>query len=113
VKEFQKAGCDLYCFHYEAAVDSTAAESPEVKTDKKTNPKEMIKYIHDQGMRAGIAIKPGTEVDVLYDILDSSNKEEVPDVRRTTAINARKTDAITDGIGDDSRAWLRWAEVHG
>lgn len=33
-------------------------------------------------MRAGIAIKPKTEVDVLYDILDSSNKDEVPDVRR-------------------------------
>ena len=80
MKEFQKAGCDIYCFHYEAAIDSTAAESPEVKTDKKTNPKEMIKYIHGNGMRAGIAIKPGTEVDVLYDIFDNNNKEEVPDV---------------------------------
>ena len=79
MKEFQKAGCDLYTFHYEAA-DSTTAESPEVKTDKKTNPKELIKFIHDQGMRAGIAIKPGTDVNVLYDILDNSNKEEVPDV---------------------------------
>ncbi|KAK5174092.1 RIBULOSE-phosphate 3-epimerase [Saxophila tyrrhenica] len=80
VKEFQKAGCDLYCFHYEAAIDSTAAESPEVKTDKKTSPKEMIKYIHDQRMRAGIAIKPGTNVDVLYDIFENSDKEEVPDM---------------------------------
>ena len=61
-------------------MDSTAAESPEIKTDRKTNPKEMIKYIHDHGMRAGIAIKPGTDVDVLYDILDNSNKEEVPEV---------------------------------
>ncbi|KAK3718595.1 RIBULOSE-phosphate 3-epimerase [Vermiconidia calcicola] len=80
VKEFQKAGCDLYCFHYEAAVDSTAAESPEANTDKKTNPKEMIRYIHEQGMRAGIAIKPGTDVDVLYEIFDNSNKEEVPEM---------------------------------
>ena len=40
----------------------------------------MIKFIHDQGMRAGIAIKPKTEVDVLYDILDNPNKDEVPDV---------------------------------
>jgi ribulose-phosphate 3-epimerase len=71
----------LYCFHYEAAIDSTAAESPETKTDKKTNPKEMIKYIHGLGMRAGIAIKPGTVVDVLYDILDNGNKDEVPEVR--------------------------------
>ena len=80
MKEFQKAGCDLYCFHYEAAVDSTAAESPEIKTEKKTSPKEMIKHIHDHGMRAGVAIKPGTDVGVLYDILDNSNQEEVPDV---------------------------------
>ena len=41
----------------------------------------MIKYIHDLGMRAGIAIKPKTDVSVLYDILDNSNKVEVPDVR--------------------------------
>merc|ERR1711964_256157 len=80
VKDFQKAGCDLYCFHYEAAIDSTAAESPEATSDKKTNPKELIKYIHDQGMRAGIAIKPKTPVDVLYDILDNPNKDEVPDM---------------------------------
>jgi ribulose-phosphate 3-epimerase len=41
----------------------------------------MIRYIHEQGMRAGIAIKPGTDVDVLYGILENNNKEEVPDVR--------------------------------
>lgn len=81
MKDFQKAGCDLYCFHYEAAIDSTAAESPETKTDGKTSPKEMIKFIHDHGMKAGIAIKPGTDVDVLYDIFDNDNNEEVPDVR--------------------------------
>ena len=40
----------------------------------------MIKYIHDHGMKAGIAIKPGTEVDVLYDIFDNSSRDEVPDV---------------------------------
>ncbi|GAB7364475.1 hypothetical protein MBLNU230_g5285t1 [Neophaeotheca triangularis] len=80
VKDFKKAGCDLYCFHYEAAVNSTAAESPEGKSEQKTSPKEMIRYIHGQEMRAGIAIKPGTEVDVLYDILDNDNNEEVPDM---------------------------------
>ncbi|KAK3639882.1 RIBULOSE-phosphate 3-epimerase [Elasticomyces elasticus] len=80
VKDFQKAGCDLYCFHYEAAINSTAAESPEAQSDQKTSPKELIKYIHDQGMRAGVAIKPKTDVSVLYELLDSSNKEEVPDM---------------------------------
>ncbi|EME50010.1 hypothetical protein DOTSEDRAFT_68760 [Dothistroma septosporum NZE10] len=80
VTEFKKAGCDLYCFHYEAAVASTSAESPEEHSEGKTSPKEMIKYIHEQGMRAGIAIKPKTEVDVLYEILDNPNKEEVPDM---------------------------------
>ena len=81
MKDFQKAGCDLYCFHYEAAMNSTAAESPEAQSDKKTSPRELIKYIHDQGMRAGVAIKPKTDVSVLYELLDSSNKDEVPDVR--------------------------------
>ena len=40
----------------------------------------MIRYIHNEGMRAGIAIKPNTDVGVLYDILDNPNKDEVPDV---------------------------------
>lgn len=80
MKDFQKAGCDLYCFHYEAAIDSTAAESPREITEKKTNPKEMIRYIHDLGMLAGIAIKPDTKVNVLWDILESKDQKEVPDV---------------------------------
>ena len=71
----------MYCFHYEAAIDSTAAESPEATSDKKTSPKELIKYIHSLGIRAGVAIKPKTPVDVLYDILDNSDKDAVPDVR--------------------------------
>jgi hypothetical protein len=80
VKEFQRAGCDLYCFHYEAAF-SSAAESPEQETDEKTNPKALVRYIHSLGLLAGIAIKPDTPVDVLWDILESSDKDEVPDVR--------------------------------
>ena len=80
VKEFQNAGCDLYCFHYEAAINSTAAESPESTSDLKTSPKELIRYIHDLGMLAGIAIKPDTPVDVLWDILESKDLKEVPDV---------------------------------
>lgn len=31
-------------------------------------------------MQAGIAVKPGTQVDVLYDVLESPNEEERPDV---------------------------------
>ena len=84
VKDFQKAGCDLYCFHYEAAMSSTAAENPADHTDRKTSPKEMIKYIHDHGMLAGIAIKPETPVDVLWDILQNPEQAEIPDVCRYT-----------------------------
>ena len=81
MKDFRKAGCDLYCFHYEAAISSTAAEKPQENTDRQTNPKELISYIHANDMLAGVAIKPGTSVDVLWEILDNSNKDEVPDVR--------------------------------
>lgn len=87
MKDFKKAGCDLYCFHYEAAISSTAADTPEGHSDQKTSPKELIKYIHDQGLRAGIAIKPKTPVDVLYDILDNPNKDEVPDVRYELSVD--------------------------
>ncbi|KAJ9646588.1 RIBULOSE-phosphate 3-epimerase [Coniosporium apollinis] len=80
VKEFKKAGCDLYCFHYEAALQSTAADSPSGQTEEKTSPAKLIRFIHEQGLRAGIAVKPKTPVDVLYPILDSENKEEVPDM---------------------------------
>ncbi|KAL9086667.1 MAG: hypothetical protein Q9165_006986 [Trypethelium subeluteriae] len=80
VKEFQKAGCDLYCFHYEAAISSTAAESPELTSATRTDPKDMIRYIHSLGMQAGIAIKPKTSVDVLWEILDNPEKSEVPDM---------------------------------
>lgn len=40
----------------------------------------MIRYVHEQGILAGIAIKPDTPVDVLWDILDNQAEEEVPDV---------------------------------
>ena len=80
MKDFQKAGCDLYCFHYEAAMASTAAENPADHSDKKTSPKELIRFIHDHSMLAGIAIKPGTSVDVLWEIMENSEKKETPDV---------------------------------
>ena len=84
MKEFQNAGCDLYCFHYEAAITSTAAENPVDQVPERTSPKELIRYIHGLGMLAGIAIKPDTEVDVLWDILANEKKEEVPDVSTHT-----------------------------
>lgn len=83
MKDFENAGCDLYCFHYEAAVTSTAAENPADKSNIETNPKELTRYVHNHGMLAGIAIKPETPVDVLYEILDNPDTAEVPDVRRS------------------------------
>lgn len=60
---------------------SVAATEPADKTTtRKTSPKELIKYIHDLGMQAGIAIKPDTSVDVLWEILDNENAAERPDV---------------------------------
>ena len=79
--EFQKSGCDLYCFHYEAATTSVAAKEPADKdTSEKCTPKGLIRYIHELGMQAGIAIKPETSVDVLWDILATDIPEERPDV---------------------------------
>lgn len=81
VADFKAAGCDLYCFHYEAAISSTAAKEPaDAQTTRKTSPRELIRYIHEQGMKAGIAIKPDTSVDVLWDILENKEEIERPDV---------------------------------
>jgi ribulose-phosphate 3-epimerase len=80
VVDFKKAGCDLYCFHYEAALGSSAATSPAEQSDEKTDPKKLIAYIHSHDLKAGIAIKPGTKVDVLWDILENPNENERPDV---------------------------------
>ena len=81
VAEFKAAGCDLYCFHYEAAVASTAAKDPaDYSTTAKTSPRQLLRYIHEMGMQAGIAIKPGTPVDVLWEILENPVEIERPDV---------------------------------
>ncbi|KAF2793110.1 Ribulose-phosphate 3-epimerase [Melanomma pulvis-pyrius CBS 109.77] len=80
VKDFKSAGCDLYCFHYEAAISSTAADTPSGTSNAKTSPKELIRYIHDLDMQAGIAIKPSTPVDVLWEILENPVAEERPDM---------------------------------
>jgi len=80
VRDFKKAGCNLYCFHYEAAVDSTAAKSPFESSEEKTNVRQLVRYIHEEGLLAGVALKPGTSVDVLWDVLGCGVTEEVPDV---------------------------------
>ncbi|PHH89056.1 hypothetical protein CDD83_6712 [Cordyceps sp. RAO-2017] len=76
---FKEAGCDLYCFHYEAAF-SSAAESPEQSAEGTTSPRELIRYIHRTGMLAGIAIRPDTSVDVLWDILEADDPLDKPDM---------------------------------
>lgn len=52
VKDFVEAGADQFTFHYEST----------------KNPKELIKLIKSYNIRAACAIKPGTPVDVLFDI---------------------------------------------
>ena len=80
MNDFKKAGCDLYCFHYEAAISSTASTDPAETTEEKTSPLDLIRYIHSTGMLAGIAIKPETSVDVLWPILEALNAEDKPDM---------------------------------
>ncbi len=80
VREFAAVGCDLYCFHWEAAF-STAAETPSAAaSDLRTSPRELIRYIHDCGLLAGVAIKPATPWDVLTDVLDAPLAKERPDM---------------------------------
>ncbi|PGG95875.1 ribulose-phosphate 3-epimerase [Blastomyces parvus] len=89
VQKFKDAGCNMYCFHYEAAIASTAAKDPtDESTTRRTSPTELIRYIHDTGMLAGIAIKPDTDVDVLWDILDKKNdKLDLPDMVLIMTVN--------------------------
>lgn len=102
---------------------STAAESPEGHEDRRTSPKELIRYIHGQGMLAGIAIKPKTPVDVLWPILANAEKMEVPDVSlppidhfcfaAILVFSSRVPLTFADGPRHDRRTWVRWPKVHG
>ncbi|KAL6944666.1 RIBULOSE-phosphate 3-epimerase [Hanseniaspora osmophila] len=52
VQKFADIGIDQFTFHYETT----------------KNPKELIKLIKSCGLKAGCAIKPGTDVEVLYEL---------------------------------------------
>ena len=54
----------------------------------------MVRYIHKSGMLAGIAIKPETPVDVLWDILENPEKGEVPDVRSSRSNSTGLADNV-------------------
>lgn len=54
VEPMADAGADQYTFHYEACYDH----------------EEVIKAIKAKGMKAGIAIKPATSVEVVYPLVD-------------------------------------------
>lgn len=70
-------------------MSSVAATDPTDKTTtERTSPRALIKYIHEEGMQAGIAIKPDTPVDVLWDILDNPEQTERPDVSRSRVLSS-------------------------
>ena len=52
VADFAKAGADQFTFHYEATKD----------------PLSLVKLIKENGIKAACAIKPGTPVDVLFEL---------------------------------------------
>lgn len=54
IKQFAESGADIITFHYEAASDCG----------------EVIDRIHSFGKKAGVSVKPGTPVSVLYPYLD-------------------------------------------
>jgi ribulose-phosphate 3-epimerase len=62
-------------------------------SEERTNPQTLIKFIHEQGMRAGIAIKPKTDVDVLWPILANPKADERPDVRRCRTVDSAADNA--------------------
>ena len=61
-------------------MSSAAGTDPADQTTRPTSPRELLRFIHEEGMQAGIAIKPDTSVDVLWDILATTDDKERPDV---------------------------------
>ncbi|KAI9105782.1 Ribulose-phosphate 3-epimerase-like protein [Phlyctochytrium arcticum] len=54
VDDFAKAGASLYCFHVEATKDVSS----------------LIDKVHAAGMKAGVAVKPKTPVESVFDVAD-------------------------------------------
>lgn len=54
IETFVKAGADIVTFHHEAV----------------ENPAEVIDYIHSLGVKAGVSVKPGTDVAVVAPYLE-------------------------------------------
>ncbi|KAJ3172061.1 RIBULOSE-phosphate 3-epimerase [Geranomyces variabilis] len=54
VDDFAKSGASMYCFHVEATSDPSA----------------LIDKIHAAGMKAGMAVKPKTPVDVVFPVAE-------------------------------------------
>ncbi|MFH1665443.1 MAG: ribulose-phosphate 3-epimerase [Candidatus Omnitrophota bacterium] len=57
IDQFADAGSDLITFHMEAC----------------GSPGDVVKKIRQKGKKAGVSIKPGTDVSVLWDILEKVN----------------------------------------
>ncbi|MCD8203995.1 MAG: ribulose-phosphate 3-epimerase [Coprobacillus sp.] len=57
VKAFSDAGADILTFHYEACSEDEV--------------NEIIDLIHNEGIKAGLAIKPGTDVEKIIPYLSS------------------------------------------
>ncbi|KAJ3098878.1 hypothetical protein HDU97_003691 [Phlyctochytrium planicorne] len=57
VGDFAKAGASMYTFHIEVAKD----------------PLDLIEKIHAAGMKAGIAVKPGTPIESVFGVADKAD----------------------------------------
>ena len=57
LEDFKKAGADIITVHYEACSDVAAT----------------LREIKDMGLKSGLTIKPGTDVNVVRDFLDLSD----------------------------------------
>ncbi len=71
ISDFAKAGADWISVHYEAADDLRGAERRSNPQHQRLN--RLIHQVKDSGCKAGAVIKPETPVDVLDEILGSTD----------------------------------------